>query len=376
VKVAVVTESFLPGINGVTNSVLRVLEHLERQGHTAHVIAAGPGPSEYAGATVDRLRAVPLPCYRSFPVALPTRRVEHALRAFDPDVVHLASPAALGAVGAVAARKLDLPSVAIFQTDLAGFATRYHLRALAPSVWRWLRWVHNHATLTLAPSSMTAWELEQRGIGPVRIWGRGIDLERFNPSHRSDALRRMLAPRGETIVGYVGRLAREKQVQLLAHLVDLDDIRVVIVGDGPAHRKLERRLRRKAHFFGFRSGGDLSRIVASLDVFVHTGANETFCQTVQEALASGVPVITPAVGGPLDLVRHGENGWLFPPGRPRLLRSAAESLARHPDLRAAMGRAARASVVERSWPVLCEQLLDHYRTATAGDVGDGVIRAA
>ncbi len=101
-----VAESFLPGINGVTNSVLRVLEHLERRGHQALVVAADPGPDEFAGAHVERVRAVPLPCYRSFPVALPTRRVEGALRAFDPDVVHLASPAALGAVGAVAATKL------------------------------------------------------------------------------------------------------------------------------------------------------------------------------------------------------------------------------------------------------------------------------
>lgn len=373
-KVAVVTESFLPGINGVTNSVLRILEHLERQGHSALVVAAGPGPSEYAGATVERVRAVPLPCYRSFPVALPTRRVERALRDFGPDVVHLASPAALGAVGAVAARKLDVPSVAVFQTDLAGFATRYHLRALAPSLWRWLRWIHNQATLTLAPSSMTAWELEQRGIRPVTIWGRGIDLDRFNPAHRSEPLRRMLAPRGETIVGYVGRLAREKQVRLLAHLSDLPDCRLVVVGEGPAHRSLARRLRRKAHFFGFRSGGDLSRIVASLDVFVHTGANETFCQTVQEALASGVPVVTPAVGGPLDLVRHGENGWLFPPGQPRLLRSAVQSLARHPEQRHEMGRVARNSVVERSWPVICEDLLGHYRAVIDGDVAE--VRAA
>ena len=140
----------------------------------------------------------------------------------------------------------------------------------------------------------------------------------------------MLAPRGETIVGYVGRLAARSRCSCSRTSPTSTTSASSSSGTGPRDRKLERRLRRKAHFFGFRSGGDLSRIVASLDVFVHTGANETFCQTVQEALASGVPVITPAVGGPLDLVRHGENGWLFPPGQPRLLRSAVESLARHP----------------------------------------------
>jgi phosphatidylinositol alpha 1,6-mannosyltransferase len=161
---------------------------------------------------------------------------------------------------------------------------------------------------------------------------------------------------------------------LLSHLVDLPGCRLVVVGEGPARRKLARRLGRKAHFFGFRTGGDLSRIVASLDVFAHTGANETFCQTVQEALASGVPVVTPAIGGPLDLVRHGENGWLFPPRQPRLLRSAVESLARHPELRENMGRAARASVADRSWPQVCDELIGHYRTAIGGRVAE--VRAA
>jgi phosphatidylinositol alpha 1,6-mannosyltransferase len=359
VKIGIVTESFLPQINGVTNSVLRILEHFRERGHDAMVVAPGDGPVEYVGAPVVRVPAVPLPVYRSFPIALPTRQVEHALREYRPDIVHLASPTVLGGMGAVAAQRLDVPAVAVFQSDLPGFVRRYGLGVTAPAAWGWLRWIHRHAALTLAPSSVVAWELEQRGFAPVARWIRGVDLDRFDPVHRSELLRRHIAPRGEVVVGYVGRLAAEKQVDRLVRLADLPGTRLVIVGDGPLRARLERRLTR-ARFLGFRTGGDLSATMASLDVFVHPGEAETFCQAVQEALASGVPVVAPAAGGPIDLVRHGVNGWLFPSGRPDLLRGAVAELATHAAAREAMGRAARASVEGRTWPQLGDELLAHY----------------
>jgi len=359
VKIGIVTESFLPSINGVTNSVLRILEHFRDGGHDALVVAPGDGPGEYAGAPVVRVPAVPLPVYRSFPIALPTRHVERALREFDPEIVHLASPTVLGAMGAVAARRLAIPSIAVFQSDLPAFVRRYRLGMTAPVAWSWLRWIHRQASLTLAPSSVVAWELQQRGFAPVSRWGRGVDLDRFHPRHRSELMRRHIAPRGEVVVGYVGRLAAEKQVERLVRLADLPGTRLVVAGDGPLRSRLERRLTR-ARFLGFRTGGDLSATIASLDVFVHPGEAETFCQAVQEALASGVPVVAPAAGGPMDLVRHGVNGWLFPSGRPDLLRGAVAELTADAARRAAMGRAARASVEGRTWPELGDELLGHY----------------
>src|SRR5215831_759388 len=340
VKIGIVTESFLPSINGVTNSVLRILEHFRDHGHDVLVVAPGDGPSECAGASVLRVPAVPLPVYRSFPIALPTHEVERALRDFDPDVVHLASPTVLGAMGAVAARRLDIPTVAVFQSDLPAFVRRYHLGVMAPVAWGWLRWIHRHAALTLAPSSVVAWELEQRGFAPVARWGRGVDLDRFHPRHRSELMRRHIAPRAEVVVGYVGRLAAEKQVARLVRLADLPGTRLVIVGDGPLRGRLERRLTR-ARFLGFRTGGDLSATVASLDVFVHPGEAETFCQAVQEAMASGVPVVAPAAGGPLDLVQPGQTGILVPPRD---------------------GGAIAAAVAGRTWDVIGDELIGHYRS--------------
>lgn len=360
-RVAVVAECFLPSVNGVTGSVVRLLEHLRRRGHEAVVVAPGPGPDVHEGTPVVRVPSVPLPFYRSLPVALPGRAdIVGVLRDFDPDVVHLAAPVVLGAAGAEAAATLDVPAVAVFQTDLAGFASRYGASSLARPIWRHLRSIHDRCALTLAPSSMAVWELRRHGIGPVERWARGVDLDRFHPRHRDPELRRQLAPRGELLVGTVGRLAPEKRIHLLSVLDGVTGIRLVVVGDGPSRRRVERALPGAA-MLGFLGGTDLSRAVASLDVFVHLGAHETFCQAVQEALAAGVPVLAPAAGGPVDLVRHGDNGWLFPADAPELLRPQVATLVAEPALRAAMGGRARASVSGRSWQAIGDELLAHYR---------------
>jgi len=372
VRVAIVAECFLPEINGVTNSVLRVLEHLEREGHEALVIAPGCGPTSYRATPIERVPAIVCPVYRSLPVGVPTGQVKARLARFRPDVVHLAAPVMLGVAGVRAARALSVPAVAVYQTDLAGFARRYGAGVLSPLVWRWLRWVHQQADLTLAPSSHAVWELRRHGIGPVAPWARGVDLDRFNARHRSQLVRRRWAPGGQVVVGYVGRLAKEKQVHLLRHLCRLPGTRLLVVGDGPARAELERQLP-NAVFVGFQSGAALSQLVASLDVFVHTGTDETFCQSIQEALASGVPVVAPASGGPVDLVRHGDNGWLYPVGKPALLRGAVETLVSDPVLRRAMAARARASVKHRTWEALGAELVDHYRSLT-GSAPDDAIR--
>ena len=365
-RVAVVAETFLPTVNGVSGSVLRVLEHLGRTGHEALVVAPAPGPDRHGPVRVVRAPSFRPPVYRSIHVGRPGTPVAAVLHDFAPDVVHLASPALLGLAGARAAAELGVPAVAVFQTDLAGFVGRYHL-PIRPYVWRHLRRVHGLCALTLAPSSATGWLLSRHGIAPVRRWGRGVDVEAFDPAHRSARLRRVLAPDGELLVGYVGRLAPEKRLHLLGPLTRVPGVRVVVVGDGPSRASLQRRLP-GATFLGFRRGAELSELYASLDVFVHPGADETFCQSVQEALASGVPVIAAAAGGPLDLVRHGETGWLWPGADPGLLRDQVASLAADPALRAEMGARARSSVLDRGWDRIGDELLGHYRSVLADPV--------
>lgn len=358
-RVAIVTESFLPEVNGVTNSVLRVVEHLERTRHDGVVLAPGRGPGRYRHVRVERVRGLPVPRYRTLSFGLPSPRVEAVLRGAAPDVVHLASPFALGAHAAMVAGRLAVPAVAVYQTDMAGFLERYGLALAGRATWRWLRRIHRRVRLTLAPSADAAAALDRNGIGPVAVWPRGVDGVRFSPSHRSRALRRRLAPGGELLVGYVGRLASEKRVELLAALDGLPGCRVVVVGDGPQRPALQRLLGH-ATFLGHRNGHALSEAMASLDVLVHTGACETFGQAIQEALASGVPVVVPAAGGPLDYVRHDRNGLLWAPDRPGELRAAVAALVADPRRRTALAAAARPSVVDRTWEAVGEQLLRHY----------------
>ena len=369
-RVAIITESFPPDINGVAHCVLRVAENLVARGHQPLVVAPQPPRSTRARPAakdpaslryaVVRVPSVPLPGYRSFRLGLPSHRLRDALAGHGTEVVHLASPVVLGAHGAAVAGRLGLPVVAVYQTDLPSYARAYRLgQAGEAFAWRWLRGIHNGAARTLAPSTVTATGLLGRGIDNVWLWGRGVDTVRFDPARRSAQIRIQLAPGGELIAGYVGRLATEKRVELLAKITALPGVRLVIVGAGPADAPLRRQLP-DAVFVGERRGDELAAVYASLDVFVHGGARETFGQTLQEAAASGLPVVAPAAGGPLDIVSEGTTGFLVPPGAPRPLAAAVSRLVRDPAMRAAMGRAARQKVAGRTWQVLGDELIGHY----------------
>jgi phosphatidylinositol alpha 1,6-mannosyltransferase len=365
-RIAIVTESFLPRLNGVTTSVCRVLEHLRTRGHEALVVCPGPAPDHYAGFPVV---AVPAVSYRRFPVGLPTRAVERAITAFAPDVVHAASPFVLGAAGLSVARRLGIPSVAVYQTDVAGFARRHWPGAPGTVAWRWLRYVHEMADLTLAPSVAAAADLTRHGIPRVGRWARGVDSELFHPRRRvgtATELRRRLAPSGQVLVGYVGRLAPEKRVHRLATLNGLPGVRLAVVGDGPSAGHVARCLPGAA-MLGQREATALADAYAALDVFVHTGTEETFGQTIQEAMATGLPVVAPAAGGPIDLVRSGATGLLYAPEDDAALRVAVERLVDDPDLRVQLGHAARKAVAGRTWSAVGDELLAHFRALIAQD---------
>ena len=380
-RVAIITESFPPDVNGVAHCVLRVAELLARGGHHPLVIAPQPPRASREEKTsypspVVRVPAVPLPGYPGFRLGLPGRRVRAALIRHRAELVHLASPVVLGAHGAAVARRLGLPTVAVYQTDLPSYARAYRLgRAGEAFAWRWLRGIHNGAVRTLAPSTVTATGLLGQGIENIWLWGRGVDTQRFHLAKRSPQIRAELAPGGELITGYVGRLATEKRVDLLAGITALDRVRLVIVGAGPAAAALRQQLP-GAVFLGERRGEELAAIYASLDVFVHSGPYETFGQTLQEAAASGLPVVAPAAGGPLDLVEDGVTGFLVSPSDPGAFTAAVARLAADPAIRAAFGAAGRRKVLGRTWPALTEELTGHYAAVLRSQGGKGARKPA
>ncbi|HEY7147457.1 MAG TPA: glycosyltransferase family 1 protein [Streptosporangiaceae bacterium] len=370
-RIAYVTESFPPAVNGVAHTAVRVAEHLASRGHHPLVIAPGPADGEYRedrdfGFPVVRVRSVALPAYPGFRVGLPGPRVTAAITGHRPDLVHLAGPFVLGAGAGTAARRLRLPAVAVYATDLPAYARTYHAGAAGQAIcWRRLRRIHNAAARTLAPCTATAAQLHAHGVQRVWLWARGVDSVRFDPAKRNAKLRASLAPAGEVLVGYVGRLAAEKRLDLLAQVAALPGVRLVLVGSGPAEAAVRRALPR-ALLLGQQGGERLAQAYASLDVFVHSGPHDTFGQTLQEAAASGLPVVAPAAGGPLDLVRDGVTGFLVRPGDPAALAGAVARLAADPALRAAQGRAGRQWMLRRSWPALCDELIGHYRGVLEG----------
>jgi phosphatidylinositol alpha 1,6-mannosyltransferase len=361
-RIAVVTEAFLPQVNGVTNSVLRLLEFCKVQGHDVLIIApeSEGAPTEYLGYKIKHVPSISMK--KLIPMAVPRKYLEPLLEGFQPDVIHLASPIFLGHYVARIAKRAGIPTVSVYQTDIAGFARHYGLTIAHNTLKKWVSRIHQASDITLAPSKWACRDLEQSGVKNVRLWKRGVDLVNFAPTRRDESLRINIAgSRDKVIVGYVGRLANEKRIDDLAILDRQPHIKLVIVGDGPAAPRLRKELP-NARFVGYQSGTELARYVASFDIFVHTGKHETFCQGIQESLASGVPVIGPDTGGPVDLIEHGVTGLLIDTADPHQLLEAVETLRSHSSLDL-MQLAARKSVEHRTWDYINQQLMGHYLDA-------------
>ncbi len=362
-RVALFTEVFPPKIDGITNTLARVLAHLEAEGIAAIVVAPqAPGlPRRFASAEVIGVPARPFPLYPELHLAAPWHRVDAALDAFRPTVVHLAGPVAAGLIGLAYARRRGLPVVTTYHTDLPGFAARWGHRWLVPALWAAVRRVHGRADLNLAPSAATAAELRAHGVPNVAVWSRGVDATLFHPDRRRAAVRHALSggrPEAPLLV-YVGRLSTEKRIDWITAALDAcPSARLAVVGDGPARPALERAFAgRPVVFTGFRTGTALAEAYAAADVFVFPGANETLGNVVLEAMATGLPVVVPAAGGVLEHVTDGVTGRTFrAEDRADLARVVANLLAA-PAERARLGAAARTHAAGRTWGAECGRLV-------------------
>lgn len=362
-RVALMTETFLPDVNGVVTTLCRLLEYLKAHGHEALLFAPHDAPSSYAGAEIVPLHGVPFPLYPSVKCTPPQWGVSAHLQRFQPDLLHLAGLMLLGSTGRYVARHLHLPLISAYHTDFPAYSSHYGLGWMKSGAYRYLRWVHNSGALTLCPSSATLTDLRTHGFRRLRLWQRGVDTERFHPNYRSEAWREAVGLRtGETLLLYVGRLATEKRVELLADaLAQMDDVRLVLVGDGPARPALERRLAgTSAYFTGFLRGEALATAYASADVCLFPSDTETFGQVIQEAMASGLPVVAARAGGAIDLVQDGINGALFTPGDAGELRAQVQRLLANPAQRAVLGQAGRTAAERRSWTSVLDELIGHY----------------
>ncbi len=350
-KIGIVTETFLPDINGVALTTANLTENLVDLGHDVFVVKPQPEQtSENSRYRSYQAPSLPLPKYDGLRFGLPARRqVNRIFQLERPDAIYVATEGPLGYVAIGAANKLGIPAMTGFHTRFDQYASHYRVSLLTPLVKRYLRHFHNRAAATLVPTREMQELLLGMGIQRPKILNRAVDNRAFSPRFRSLGLRLSWGLQEDDLaVLYVGRLAAEKNLGLAVQAFraiqeEHANARFVIVGDGPERAQLQAE-NPDFIFCGMRSGADLSRHYASADLFLFPSLSETFGNVVLEALASGLPCVAYDCAAAGDFIRPGENGFLAQPSdadafirNARVLAQIATNL---PDLR----RNARVSV--------------------------------
>ncbi len=358
VRIAVVTETFPPEINGVAMSIARVVQGLQARGHAVQLVRPRQRADGDAGAGAARLvltRGVPIPNYPHLRMGLPCRRaLERLWRQARPDVVHIATEGPLGWSALRAAARLGVPVSSDFRTNFHAYGRHYRLGWLARPIMACLRAFHNRCAVTMVPTEALRGQLGAAGFERLAVVSRGVDTALFDPARRSAALRAAWgAAEGDLVIACVGRLAAEKNLGALLAAYEAvrardPRARLVLVGDGPQADAL-RRACPQAHFAGQRRGEDLAAHYASADLFAFPSLTETFGNVTPEAMASGLPVVAFDSAAAAQLIRSGHSGVLVPPPHTADFVAAVSALAADAPRRAALGRAAREAVLSIGW---------------------------
>ncbi len=367
-RVALVTETFLPSIDGVVTRLTRTLDWLIDHGHETLVVAPDLGVDEYRGARVAGVRAVTWPVYRSRPWGTPSPRVAAAVREFAPDLVHAWQPTLVGLWAVEECRRSGTPLVTSYHTDIASYLDYYGpMRLLRRPIAWYERRSHNLAALTLVTSEAMRAKLATAGIERLRVLPRGVDAEARNPRFRDEGMRaRLTGGRPEMpLAVYVGRVSAEKG---LAGLVPVfrahPEWALAVVGDGPELPSLRRALEGTGTVFtGFLGGEELSRAFASADAFVFPSTTETLGLVILEAMASGVPVVAAASPATLGQITDGVDGLVYDPRDEGALERALARVFGDPALAGAMRERGLAEARANSWESASAAVYEAYEEA-------------
>lgn len=374
-RIAVVTETYPPEVNGVAGTIAKVVEGLRERGHELQLIRPRQGADDVArvqeGFAEMLMRGLPIPRYPELKMGLPAKRALIRRWSFErPDVVHLATEGPLGWSALQAARHLRLPVVSEFRTNFHAYSQHYGVGWLRHPILAYLRKFHNQCQRTLAPAPDLRDQLTEQGFQRVFASARGVDTQRFRPERRSTALRRQWgADEGAPVLICVGRLAAEKN---LGTAVDAFEAlrkvepraKLVFVGDGPERERLQARCP-EAHFAGLRHGDDLAAHYASADLFVFPSMTETFGNVVPEAMACGLPVMAYHYAAAAVLLKDHRAGALAPMGDSAAFVRAVVDLGRLPTALRALGREAHAVARTLGWDRIVAEVEGHHRAAMA-----------
>jgi glycosyltransferase involved in cell wall biosynthesis len=358
-KLALVTETFPPEINGVAMTLQRLVEGLARRGHDVMVLRPRQ-TADGAMATTRLCReelfpSLPIPGYAFLRLGLPARKRLIALWSnHRPDLVHVATEGPLGYSALRAARVLGLPVSSSFHTNFHAYSRHYGFGFLTRVALAYLRHFHNRTLATFAPTAELNQQLARDGFARLRLLARGVDTRLFSPAHRSEPLRAQWgAAPDDLAVVHVSRLAAEKNYPLLIEAFTAiraaqPRAKFILASDGPLRKKLQ-RAHPWIHFTGFLDAHSLAAHYASADFFVYASLTETFGNVVLEAMASGLPVSAFDYAAAARFIRHGENGWLVPLGDHEAFLAGAKTLAADAALRRRLGAAARATAEIVPW---------------------------
>ena len=342
----------------------RLAEGLHNRGITLEVVTPkrkDRDPEEFS-YILNSGPGLPIPRYPELRFGLPAkRRIEAIWRESPPDIVHIATEGPLGWSALRAAKRLNLPVVSSFHTNFHSYGNHYGYGFLRAFILRWLRFCHNQTLLTFAPSTDLIKTLTTDGFKNVRLLARGVDTNLFSPQRRSASLRAEWgADQDMPVALYVGRLAPEKNLGLMLKAFKrmqavLPDIRLVIVGDGPARKQIEESVP-EAYFAGMKRGEALATHYASADCFLFASVTETFGNVVTEAMASGLPVLAFDYAAPARFIQPGENGFLAPYKDDTAFLEQATRMAQARATWYSIGENSRATILPHSWG----KIVDHY----------------
>ena len=363
-RIAVVTETYPPEVNGVAMTLGRLVDGLQVRNHQVQLIRprqhADDHPQPTATLSEHLQRGIALPRYEGLKMGLPAKAALTRLWTRQrPDVVQIATEGPLGWSALAAANKLRLPVASDFHTNFHSYSSHYGFGLLRRAIVAYLRKFHNKAAVTLVPTEGVRRELLASGYENLEVIGRGVDTRLFHPGRRDPALRaRWGVQDEETVALYVGRLAVEKNLELVFRAFDAmraaePRCRLVLVGDGPERAVWQAR-RPDAVFGGIQVGESLAAHYASADAFLFPSLTETWGNVTIEAMASGLAVVAYDCAAAEEVIRHGENGLTAPPEDEAAFIARAVSLATDPALRRRLGPAAAARAAQLSWDAIVD----------------------
>jgi glycosyltransferase involved in cell wall biosynthesis len=367
-RLALFTDTALPQLNGVTRTLDRLVRTVRARG--GEVLTLTTTELDVAeDPTVRRFPSVPFWAYPQLRVAVP--RMSEAmreLRAFEPTLVHTATPFGVGLAGRAAARRLGVPFVSSYHTSFSAYAEFYGLGLLAAPGWHYLRWFHNSGLRTYCPTRAVQRELESHGLRNTRLWGRGVDTARFSPRYRSSAFReaRLGADADTIVIAYVGRLAAEKGLDLAIDAMRSTNERThrplvfAFAGDGPHAAACRANAPGRSVFLGRLESEELATFYASADLFVFPSRTDTFGNVLLEAMASGLPVVAADAAPTRELLRGGDSGVLVDAEHPTPMADALLALAGDTERRVALATRGLSTALQHSWDAVFDLLLRSY----------------